>query len=944
MSDSNASRPSLWFASRRRFLANVLGGAGSLLAFSRASWAHLLPRAGSNTSSDSLADGFQSPPPDSRILMRWWWFGPDVNDHELRHELEVMQAAGIGGVEVNAVYPLTLDDPARGLINLRYNGPEFLHRIHFAAATAKQLGLRFDLTIGSGWPYGGPWIPESLAAGQLHVVRVPVPARATQVKLPPTASGEQWIAGFISGHAVHPDADGGISVPAASQERELLAFYAGHTQQQVKRAAFGAEGPVLDHYNRAALERHLAVLGDSLLQAAGSGNVTTAFCDSLEVFGANWTPAMLPEFRRRRGYDLTAHLPELIEDHGPVTRAVRHDFGLTQTELLNDEFLQPFQRWCHRHGVRSRVQAYGTPPAAVSSYRYIDFPEAEGRPWNQLSMNRWASSASHHFGNPITSAETWTWIHSPAFRATPLDLKAGADQRFLAGINLLVGHGWPYSPEQAGEPGWRFYASGALNQHNPWWPVMPDFARYLQRMCWLLRQGEPANDVLLYAPNHDAWAEMDWRSPYLNTTIVQHLGPDLVPSILNAGYNFDLIDDEILKDAVVRDGAIYVGRHAYRVVVLPAVETMPLATLEMLARFAEQGGVLIADRRLPSEVPGLLASDSDRARLRFLVEQLAGKGRMKLVAQSSEVGRTLQGLFAPDVQLDPPSNDIGFIHRTTPEAEIYFVANTANHPYRGTVHVRTHAASVERWDARTGAAVRADWKRMEHAAAVSVDLAPYASTVLIAREQAGMGAAPVSHDAVLASLDLSRDWSVTFPKAGKTVSMPALRSWADEPGLRTYSGEAIYRKAVEMPATMIEKLTAKLTEKLTGAQRLILDFGEGKPLPIPSGSSMDDARNSARTWLEAPIREAAVVFVNGERAGSVWCPPYRLDVTRWMKPGANHIEVRVTNTAMNEMAGESLPDFTALYAKFGRRFENQDVDRIHPLPSGLFGPIRLIAE
>src|SRR5213594_239695 len=68
--------------------------------------------------------------------------------------------------------------------------------------------------------------------------------------------------------------------------------------------------------------------------------------------------------------------------------------------------------------------------------------------------------------------ETWTWLHSPAFRATPLDIKAEADQHFLAGINQLIGHGWPYSPPQAGNPGWSFYAAAVFNDKNPWWPVM----------------------------------------------------------------------------------------------------------------------------------------------------------------------------------------------------------------------------------------------------------------------------------------------------------------------------------------------------------------------------------------------------------------------------------------------------------------------------------------
>ena len=86
-------------------------------------------------------------------------------------------------------------------------------------------------------------------------------------------------------------------------------------------------------------------------------------------------------------------------------------------------------------------------------------------------------------------------------------MKAEADRFFLQGINQLMGHGWPYSPISAGEPGWRFYAAGAFNTHNPWWIVMPDVTRYLQRVSWILRQGEPANQIALFLPEDDAWAE-----------------------------------------------------------------------------------------------------------------------------------------------------------------------------------------------------------------------------------------------------------------------------------------------------------------------------------------------------------------------------------------------------------------------------------------------------
>ena len=108
----------------------------------------------------------------------------------------------------------------------------------------------------------------------------------------------------------------------------------------------------------------------------------------------------------------------------------------------------------------------------------------------------------------MVSAEVWTWVHSPSFRATPLDLKGEAHEHLLNGVNLLVGHGWPYSPADAPGLGWLFYAAGALDDRNPWWPAMPELTRYLSRLCWLLQQGEPVADVALYVPNDDLFATM----------------------------------------------------------------------------------------------------------------------------------------------------------------------------------------------------------------------------------------------------------------------------------------------------------------------------------------------------------------------------------------------------------------------------------------------------
>ena len=126
-----------------------------------------------------------------------------------------------------------------------------------------------------------------------------------------------------------------------------------------------------------------------------------------------------------------------------------------------------------------RIQSYGTPPATLSSYRFADLFEGEGWGWQEITPTRWASSAAHLYGREVTSAEVWTWVHSPSFRATPLDLKGEAHEHLLNGINQLIGHGWPYSPADAPGLGWFFYAAGALDDRNPWWPAMPQLNAYL---------------------------------------------------------------------------------------------------------------------------------------------------------------------------------------------------------------------------------------------------------------------------------------------------------------------------------------------------------------------------------------------------------------------------------------------------------------------------------
>lgn len=893
-------------------------------------------------------------------MMRWWWFGPSATKEELERELETMKAGGIGGVEVQTTYPLGLDDAASGLRNYSFLSQEHLDNLRFASKKARELGLRFDVTLGSGWPYGGPSVPIAEAAGMLRVIATPIAEGADSVALPDMEAGEKFLAAFLvresAGTLVTEGAqrlsevqNGRLRVPPGEEHRAVLFFVASRTGQQVKRPALGAEGFVLDHYDRGAVENYLHAVGDTLLEAFGTQPPYAVFSDSLEVYGANWSGNFLKEFQTRRGYDLTPYLPDLVGKESEAASEVRHDWGETLTELTDENYLKPIREWASEHGTRFRSQTYGTPPATLSSNAQVDLPEGEGWEWKGFSAVRWASSASHLYGRPVTSSETWTWLHSPVFRATPLDMKAAADAYFLEGSNQLIGHGWPYSPKSVGEPGWHFYAAADFSEHNPWWLVMPDVARYLQRVSFVLRQGKPVNDVAVLLPTDDAWAEFTapvmsgredgqrGRAPLgasisVNQVLAASRGEEVIRQILDAGFDFDFIDGQAIDKVGI----------PYPILILPDVKRLPLATYHKIEAYAQSGGIVIATGNAPTLAPGLKQSETDSPNVRRISEELfrGSDARGHVAGSDAELGAALRRWLTPDMTLSPPAAGVGFVHRKPQGADIYFVANTTNQVVHTHAAFRVSAKEAEVWDPVSG-----EMRVLGSSSAVDLTLLPYQSSVLFFSQQetASKSAAPSRNKAQTQppAVDLTKDWSVTFSGSDgrQTVKMERLRSWTDSRPTMYYSGIAEYEKTVDVPAGMFAR-----------GLTIYLDFGAGTPIEMPrapSATSSDGTGSEGlkmQAWLDSPVREAAQVFANGSLAGSVWLPPYEVDVTKFLHPGMNKIKIIVGNLAINEIAGRAIPDHRLLYDRYGVRFRDQDLTHLEPQPSGILGNLRLVAR
>jgi hypothetical protein len=903
---------------------------------------------------DQLRKAFDQPPDDTRPMVRWWWFGPAVTKPQLQKQLDAMKKSGFGGFEVQPTYPLALDGSIPGLVNLKFLSPEFLDDLNFVAEKAKEMGLRMDLTIGSGWPYGGPTVSLDDSAGRLRAQRVSGGDNESAVDAPQLRPGDTVLAAFDDSNRELPVKDNSARISTTQPTKAVTYFISGHTGMKVKRPAFGAEGYVLDHQTAAAVQRFIASVAEKEVAACGVNPPYAIFCDSLESYGENWTEDFLNEFQKRRGYDLRPLLPALVTDIGPKTPDIRHDWAKTLTELLNDNFVKPMRNFAEKHDTRFRIQAYGQPAAGLYTYLNANLPEGEGYQWHDYRATRYASSACHLLGIPVSSSETFTWVHTQPFRATPLDIKAEADLHFLQGVNQIICHGWPYTPPGVGFPGWSFYAAGVFDDQNPWNIVMPDVTRYLQRVSFILRQGVPANDIALYLSNSDAWARFaPGDGARLHNSLTDEvgdcLGHEIVGDILDAGYNLDFFDDGILdaRGSVDTTGTLIFGGRGdrsqfdfgrptgarYHAVILAGVERMPLSTLRKLADFADRGGTLIATRRLPSIVPGFKSTDADQKTLHDIIHRLFDGPDAPgiFVPDESQIAQALtkDKKIRPDVQFSPASPDLGFVRRSTDGAAFYFVANTSNQPKDVTANFRFESITAQQLDPISGKITPLQiLGHPENYTTVKLDLAPYASTILLFSNRM----APVvvtTQPSMQQTVDISSGWTVSLRPDQKPVPMNKLHSWTDDDATRSFSGVATYFNHISV------------SPDLLSAGRISIDFGDGSPTPAAGRRAQGYAAE-----LNAPVRDAAVVYVNDKPAGSVWCAPFRLDITDLLKPYDNNIRVDVANTAVNYLASNGFPnyDYSALVRVFGPRFTPAAAAQYKPLPSGLLGPIKLVAS
>ncbi len=869
---------------------------------------------------------FVEPPSACRPMVRWWWFGCALSKRELARELDEMHRAGIGGVEIQPVYPLAIDEPQKGIVNCAYLSDEWLEHLKFIVDRAKQYDMIVDVTFGSGWPFGGPWIDKQHSAGCIKV-RVkdfdsdePKPQRY-RVELSRNDDEEllaahlyrrqqgRLAAGKSRDLSGSFDADGRGRFELPPGKWRVLAFVRTHTGMQVKRPAVGAEGLVLDHFSREAFAKHAEHVAWRLRRAIGDEygkTVRAMFCDSYEVYRSNWTRALLDEFEQRRGYNLRPHLAHLFYRIDERTPLIRYDYARTRSELSLEEFFQPFAQWCRKHGVRSRVQAHGGPADILAAYASADIPEGESfgeadTPAVDVQHRRIASSAAHNYGKRICSNESFTWLRKPRFCVTLEQMKVAADSIFLDGLNHIVGHGFSYSPPEADKPGWAFYASTLINHNNTWWPYFRHLADYITRCSYVFQTGEYSADVAVYLPTHDAWSETKADVFNLGRLLHERLDRDVLLQINRRGWSFDFVNDAVLRDA---------GRmQRFSVLVLPNSGRMPVESARSVVYFLNHGSKVVAFKRWPAEAPGLIDHEKRSAHVRELFEAVRQRGTQcsRLAQSGAELLAAIGSWLRPDCRIESEQENIGFIHYRSGDRDVYFVANLSPEAIKAWIRLRSTGRAVSFWDPMTGHRHAASgFSFSDGGASGSLKLDPFESKMIVLSQSTGEGMGVARKlGRVVHNQELGGPWQLVEADSGRALKrMASLRFWTAFRELRGYSGMLGYRTVFEWSQT-----------SEAAGRAIVIEFED--------------------------VREVVEVHINGQHVKDLWIRPFRCEVTEAVQPGRNELDLRVSNLLINRAIASGRPDHSQLVARYGRRFPDPREHEAEYRDSGLAGKATL---
>ena len=836
---------------------------------------------------------------ESKPGTRWWWLGSAVDRENLQWNLKQYADHGIGAVEITPLYGVQGNQQN----NIPYLSDKWMEMLRYTQQQCRQNGIELDMATGTGWPFGGPWVPlEESACRVLFVDTTFTGKKVEGLQLQVGEKDRKYsrlekvmVSRGNEAIDVTPYvADGRLTwkAPKGTTKNDtwaVTAIFIRYGVMRVKRAAPGGEGLVIDHFDRRAVANYLSHI-EQAFERTKTPYPHTFFNDSYEVADATWTPTLLDEFHKRRGYKLEEHLNALRSGDAKVVS----DYRETLSDLLLENFTQQWTAWAHAHGAITRNQAHGSPANLIDCYAAVDIPEIEGfglsdfgikglrqdpgktrKNDSDYSMFKYAPSAAHVCGKPYTSSETFTWL-TEHFRTSLSQLKPDIDLMFCAGVNHMFFHGTAYSPKNDAWPGWKFYASIDMSPTNSIWRDAPYFMQYVERCQSFLQWGQPDNDFLVLLPVRDMW-QKNTQKLLMQFSIhaMGKLAPEFINTILAidcAGFDCDYISERLLMGVACKDGQLVTnGGTTYKGLIIPGSGSMPEAVKQHIARLKAQGAHIFYD--------------TDAATLK--------------TAARPEPIKTECGLKA--------------IRRKNPTGYHYFIANLTPNDIQTVEPLSVSFKDALWFNPLSGKIQRAQF---DHDG-VSISLRSGESMILQTYDerQTQWADAVTTPPLQPVVVPLTEPWTLSFideaPKVGKTFTLDKLQTWEtlDDANTRETMGTGVY--------TTHLKLTKKDLKNVNG---WMIDLGD--------------------------VRESARVYINGQLIGCAWSVPFVLDCGQPFRVGDNELRIEVTNLPANRIA--SLDRQGVKWRKMEEinvvdiNYKKTLYDQWEPVPSGLNSEVKLM--
>lgn len=678
----------------------------------------------------------------------------------------------------------------------------------------------------------------------------------------------------------------------------ILRFGHTSTGQNTGPAGPGADGLECDKFDSAALDVHWANGMMPFFQDREiDQHVQYVHVDSYEKGAQNWTGNFPREFKNRCGYDLLRYLPAVtgrVVENLETSERFLWDFRQVCCGLIAEKYFSHMRDLCHRHGKRFTLEPYHqTQFNNVTVGSYADVPMCEfwtgglpGPYWYKLG-----ASPAHVYGKQLVGAEAFTAPRNAGgnYTTDPWALKVLGDMAFCGGVNRYFCHVYVMQPWLDKAPGMTLAAFGThFERTNTWFEQMPAFTRYVSRCQYLLSQGRFSADVLYFCGENNP-----------NESLAPE-GPTAMPR----GYDYDVCDAQaILGKMKVQAGRLVLDSGmSYRILVLPGDEYMTPATLKQIRRLVQDGATVLGPR--PMRSPSLGDQPAADDAVRKLAAEIWGDCDGKTVTEHSfGKGRVVWGKSVKDVltcagaaadfDAGQVKSPINYIHRHLEDGELYFVANSGDFIQSANCAFRVVGLIPELWDPLTGSVRALPEYRLENARTV-VPMrfeARQSFFVVFRKAIAGTegnwpgGKGVKNFPEIKPRIDLNGPWTVRFdskwggPK--ELVVFDQLEDWSKRPeeGIRYYSGKATYRKVMDLP----KSLTLSPAEAGKRTPQIYLDLGT--------------------------VKNVAEVRFNGKSLGTVWCAPWRVEITGLARETGNELEIDIFNLWPNRLIGdEQLPE------------------------------------